>query len=63
MYDSKFEEIPSTIHKVNLTDNHLSLVFRCIKHGLNNTHSVWTDDEYMNLIVIKELLESYKWIL
>jgi hypothetical protein len=60
MHDSKFEEVPSEIHEVKLTPTHLSLVYRCIKHGLNNSHPVWNDNEYMNLIVIKELLESYK---
>jgi len=60
MHDSKFEEVPSEIHEVKLTDNHLSLVYRCIKHGLLNSHPVWTDEEYMNLIIIRELLESYR---
>lgn len=60
MHDSKFEEVPSTVHEVKLTPNHLSLVYRCIKHGLFNSHPVWTEEEYMNLIVIRELLGSYK---
>ena len=53
-------KVPSTIHEVKLTDTHLSLIYRCIKHGLLNSHPVWNDEEYMNLIVIRELLESYK---
>lgn len=47
------------MHEVKLTPNHLSLVYRCIKHGLNNSRPLWTDEEYINLIVIRELLESY----
>ena len=60
MHDSQLQEVLPEIHEVKLTPNHLSLVYRCIKHGLNNSHSIWTDEEYMNLIVIRELLESYK---
>lgn len=60
MHDSKFEEVPSEVYEIKLTPNHLSLVYRCIKHGLLNSHLIWTNEEFMNLIVIKELLESYK---
>ena len=60
MHDSKFEEVPSEIYEVKLTPNHLSLVYRCINNGILNTRPTWTDEEYMNLIVIRELLESYK---
>jgi hypothetical protein len=60
MHDSKFEEVPSEIYEVKLTDNHISLVYRCMEHIINNSQPRWTDEEYMNLIVIRELLESYK---
>ena len=63
MHDSKLVYVPSTIYEVKLTPVHLDLIQRCVKHGLNNSRVVWTDDEYFGLIVIRDLLESYKWIL
>ena len=48
------------MHEIKPSDKHLSLVYKCSKHGLNNSHPVWNDEEYMNLIVIRELLESCK---
>ena len=60
MHDSKLVEVPSTIHEVKLTPNHISLVCRCMEHIINNSQPRWTDEEYMNLIAIRELLESYR---